>query len=273
MVMNHEKEKKVAHCDTKEEDSADKSMNASRSVSPIPPPEEFLCPITHQVMNDPVTNTMGHTYERKAIMTWLMMEGSDRKGCRCPLTRKYLKPCDFVPNKNLQTEIQNWQQQQQQQQQFLLQHSKEKKQNVSTIPIPKEEDRKILAYVPLNDKDEMRLNRHRNNSGNGAVRTPTSTRVALATDAETTTSHNRLWARTLPSKIARNANNELYDNHAVVNPIGPRPETQQLEKQYRGDDPSQLPQSKGESVISSTYIDRKKKAQKRHFHGHVGTYE
>ena len=31
---------------------------------------EFLCPITHEAMRDPVVAQDGHTYEREAIETW-----------------------------------------------------------------------------------------------------------------------------------------------------------------------------------------------------------
>jgi len=34
-------------------------------------PNEFLCPITHELMNDPVCAADGYTYERKAIEEWL----------------------------------------------------------------------------------------------------------------------------------------------------------------------------------------------------------
>jgi hypothetical protein len=34
-------------------------------------PDEFLCPITYEVMKDPVCAADGYTYERKAIEEWL----------------------------------------------------------------------------------------------------------------------------------------------------------------------------------------------------------
>ena len=54
-------------------------MVSVRSVSPPPsatdfdeePPFEFLCPITNQMMSDPVTADDGNTYERNAIRSWL----------------------------------------------------------------------------------------------------------------------------------------------------------------------------------------------------------
>ena len=34
-------------------------------------PEDFYCPITGDLMKDPVSEPEGHTYERDAIMKWL----------------------------------------------------------------------------------------------------------------------------------------------------------------------------------------------------------
>lgn len=33
--------------------------------------ESFLCPITHELMNDPVIDPDGNSYERSAIEDWL----------------------------------------------------------------------------------------------------------------------------------------------------------------------------------------------------------
>ena len=38
-------------------------------------PPSFLCPISHEIMQDPVSCTDGHSYERKNIQRW-MAEGS-----------------------------------------------------------------------------------------------------------------------------------------------------------------------------------------------------
>lgn len=42
--------------------------------------ESFLCPITQQVMTDPVLTKYGHLFERKAIEDWLKSHNT------CPLT-------------------------------------------------------------------------------------------------------------------------------------------------------------------------------------------
>jgi hypothetical protein len=47
-------------------------------------PDGFLCPITQDVMRDPVILQDGHSYERKAIMDWL------KRSKRSPLTNEEL---------------------------------------------------------------------------------------------------------------------------------------------------------------------------------------
>lgn len=37
------------------------------------PPNEFFCPITHELMDDPVVLTDGFSYERKAITDWMKL--------------------------------------------------------------------------------------------------------------------------------------------------------------------------------------------------------
>ncbi|CAD6233612.1 unnamed protein product [Miscanthus lutarioriparius] len=52
---------------------------------PLPTPKDFMCPITSQVFDDPVTLETGQTYERRAIQEWL-----DRGNTTCPITRQRL---------------------------------------------------------------------------------------------------------------------------------------------------------------------------------------
>ncbi|RRT61972.1 hypothetical protein B296_00019251 [Ensete ventricosum] len=50
------------------------------------PPKEFVCPITSNLFDDPVTLETGQTYERRAIKEWL-----DRGNSTCPITRQKLQ--------------------------------------------------------------------------------------------------------------------------------------------------------------------------------------
>ena len=51
----------------------------ARMSSPEEPPDEYLCPITQELMCDPVTASDGHTYERAAIEMWLQRNPSSPK--------------------------------------------------------------------------------------------------------------------------------------------------------------------------------------------------
>ena len=41
--------------------------------SKISVPTNFYCPITGELMNDPVTDKEGNTYEREHILQWLQL--------------------------------------------------------------------------------------------------------------------------------------------------------------------------------------------------------
>lgn len=62
-------------------------------------PESFLCPLTQEVMKDPVVDTEGNSYERAAIESWL------EKNKTSPITRKPLQLTDLAPNRALRDVI------------------------------------------------------------------------------------------------------------------------------------------------------------------------
>jgi hypothetical protein len=66
-------------------------------------PSNFICPITLQVMVDPLMTRNGLTFERAAIFGWLE-QGSES----CPLTRQPLKASDLITNRRLKTHIRIW---------------------------------------------------------------------------------------------------------------------------------------------------------------------
>ncbi|GMH12190.1 hypothetical protein Nepgr_014031 [Nepenthes gracilis] len=70
-------------------------------------PSHFLCPISLQLMRDPVTLSTGITYDRESIETWLF----SRKNTACPVTKQALSATDhhhLTPNHNLRRLIQSW---------------------------------------------------------------------------------------------------------------------------------------------------------------------
>jgi hypothetical protein len=62
-------------------------------------PESFYCPITGEVMEEPVIDNDGISYEKKAIITWL------QKSQVSPMTRNPLKITDLKPNRALKGSI------------------------------------------------------------------------------------------------------------------------------------------------------------------------
>lgn len=71
------------------------SSPISESLTPKSrPPKDFVCPITGQIFNDPVTLETGQTYERKAIQEWM-----SRGNTTCPITRQPLSAA-LLPKTN-----------------------------------------------------------------------------------------------------------------------------------------------------------------------------
>lgn len=68
-------------------------------------PSFFLCPISLQIMRDPVTVSTGITYDRESIETWLF----SGRNTTCPVTKQVLTAdSDLTPNHTLRRLIQSW---------------------------------------------------------------------------------------------------------------------------------------------------------------------
>ncbi|KAG4961128.1 hypothetical protein AAZX31_13G294300 [Glycine max] len=67
-------------------------------------PAHFLCPISLQLMRDPVTVCTGITYDRENIERWLF----SCKNNTCPVTKQCLLNHDLTPNHTLRRLIQSW---------------------------------------------------------------------------------------------------------------------------------------------------------------------
>ncbi|KAL5763661.1 hypothetical protein ACOSQ2_016255 [Xanthoceras sorbifolium] len=67
-------------------------------------PTHFLCPISLQLMRDPVTVSTGITYDRESIERWLF----SCKNNTCPVTKQVLLETDLTPNHTLRRLIQAW---------------------------------------------------------------------------------------------------------------------------------------------------------------------
>ncbi|CAB9497140.1 Putative E3 ubiquitin-protein ligase LIN [Seminavis robusta] len=69
----------------------------------IEAPAEYLCPLTLDVMSDPVMSKYGQSFERSEILQWL----KSGHGV-CPLSRRPLSLQDLVTNHALRLKISEW---------------------------------------------------------------------------------------------------------------------------------------------------------------------
>ncbi|KAJ4971045.1 hypothetical protein NE237_004144 [Protea cynaroides] len=67
-------------------------------------PSYFICPISLEIMKDPVTVCSGITFERESIERWIFTS----KNSTCPITRQPLSDTDLTPNHTLRRLIQAW---------------------------------------------------------------------------------------------------------------------------------------------------------------------
>ena len=61
--------------------------------------DEFICPISMQLMRDPVITPNGTSYERSAIEKWIREKGTD------PITRNRITLSQLIPNLALRNAI------------------------------------------------------------------------------------------------------------------------------------------------------------------------
>lgn len=66
-------------------------------------PDDFRCPISLEIMKDPVTLSTGHTYDRGSILKWFRSGNST-----CPKTGERLKSKELTANLILKRIIQDW---------------------------------------------------------------------------------------------------------------------------------------------------------------------
>ena len=72
---------------------------------PSDPPDAFVCPITQELMDDPVMAFDGHTYERRAIESWLKRRHTS------PKTGEELTTAVLLPNHAIRGQIVEWREQ------------------------------------------------------------------------------------------------------------------------------------------------------------------
>jgi hypothetical protein len=83
--------------------SAAKAHAATEAAAAEEPPDDFICPITHNLMIDPVSAADGHMYERRAIEDWLVGHSTS------PMTGAELEVKMLFPNHIMRGFIRTWQ--------------------------------------------------------------------------------------------------------------------------------------------------------------------
>lgn len=77
---------------------------ADAGTSELTIPSDFRCPISLDLMKDPVTLSSGITYDRDSIEAWIVDQGHDT----CPVTKRILPVLEPVPNHAIRRMIQDW---------------------------------------------------------------------------------------------------------------------------------------------------------------------
>lgn len=84
-------------------DSKQADFDGDDAAEPPAPPPDFRCPISLDLMRDPVVSSSGQTYDRESITRWF---GAGKS--TCPKTGQVLTNLELVPNKALKNLIQRW---------------------------------------------------------------------------------------------------------------------------------------------------------------------
>ncbi|KFK41527.1 hypothetical protein AALP_AA2G141100 [Arabis alpina] len=85
------------------EKAVTKNNDDSKKSDELTIPEDFLCPISLELMKDPAIVSTGQTYERSYIQRWI-----DCGNLRCPKTQQKLENFTLTPNYVLRSLISQW---------------------------------------------------------------------------------------------------------------------------------------------------------------------
>ena len=109
MTMESELEEKVtlssppSQNDNNNNDNNDNDRNRNKEKKTIQVPMHFSCPITFELMRDPVFIASGHTYDRRSITKWFQQGHKT-----CPSTGQRLRNTEITPNFALRNAILEW---------------------------------------------------------------------------------------------------------------------------------------------------------------------
>ncbi|GJM86741.1 hypothetical protein PR202_ga02629 [Eleusine coracana subsp. coracana] len=94
---------KPANVDTQSNDETKGSSEKVKKPDSVTIPEDFRCPISLELMRDPVIVSTGQTYERAFIQRWI-----DCGNRTCPKTQQKLQNLTLTPNYVLRSLILQW---------------------------------------------------------------------------------------------------------------------------------------------------------------------
>ncbi|GMP99386.1 hypothetical protein CsSME_00046872 [Camellia sinensis var. sinensis] len=78
-------------------------LESFKAMNGVPIPSYFRCPLSLELMSDPVIVASGQTYDRTSIHKWL-----DNGLSICPETRQKFSHTNFIPNYTVKALIANW---------------------------------------------------------------------------------------------------------------------------------------------------------------------
>ncbi|CAI9785532.1 unnamed protein product [Fraxinus pennsylvanica] len=96
MISSWRRKKSARHAAKKHDLEKDVSME-------VRIPVHFRCPISLDLMKDPVTLSSGMTYDRDSIEAWFEAGNST-----CPVTNQVLRNLEPIPNQSIRRMIQDW---------------------------------------------------------------------------------------------------------------------------------------------------------------------
>ncbi|CAI9779127.1 unnamed protein product [Fraxinus pennsylvanica] len=85
------------------DNSASKCLDVNKKPESPVIPDDFLCPVSLEMMRDPVIVATGQTYERSYIQRWI-----DCGNTTCPKTQQNLQHLTLTPNYVLRSLISQW---------------------------------------------------------------------------------------------------------------------------------------------------------------------
>ncbi|KAJ0974920.1 hypothetical protein J5N97_016885 [Dioscorea zingiberensis] len=94
---------KIVPKDTQSDNSSKRNSDENKKSDTLVIPEDFRCPISLELMKDPVIVATGQTYERSFIQRWI-----DCGNRTCPKTQQKLQNLTLTPNYVLRSLIMQW---------------------------------------------------------------------------------------------------------------------------------------------------------------------